>query len=321
MRSPFSLFKISLSLAFAFAALAQQPTGCAVLVKPRVTTKIESEYPEAARLRGAEGTVTVRLVVNELGVPTAVTLHRGVAPDLDARAVAAVRQWRFQPATCDGRPVALEAKVEVVFRPYDSQSQQPRPAPPPPPTLQQQADGEPTLKREPDPVQQAQPAPPPGADPEPVERDTPPPAPPPIPLNRIRRIYVDSLGKTEGAEALRQSIMVHLINSDRVTVVDTPAQADAVLGGMGNERRMTYYRHGGAWGWGWPGGGGGSAGNGGATTAVHATVQLRDSTGGVLWAYEVDNSPSFFSQNRAAVAKAADKLTKELLKALQRKPR
>jgi TonB family protein len=35
---------------------------------------------------------------------------------LDEKAVEAVRQWKFEPATLDGTPVAVQATVEVNFR-------------------------------------------------------------------------------------------------------------------------------------------------------------------------------------------------------------
>jgi TonB family protein len=37
---------------------------------------------------------------------------------LDQKAIEAVQQWRFQPATKDGRPVAVQISVEVSFKLY-----------------------------------------------------------------------------------------------------------------------------------------------------------------------------------------------------------
>jgi len=37
---------------------------------------------------------------------------------LDEKAVEAVRSWRFDPATKDGKPVAVQIDVEVAFRLY-----------------------------------------------------------------------------------------------------------------------------------------------------------------------------------------------------------
>jgi protein TonB len=43
---------------------------------------------------------------------------RGLGFGLDARAIEAVKQWRFQPALKDGRPVNVQISVEVGFRLY-----------------------------------------------------------------------------------------------------------------------------------------------------------------------------------------------------------
>lgn len=40
----------------------------------------------------------------------------GAAPDFNAAALAAVRQWRFRPETCAGKPTALEKYVIASFR-------------------------------------------------------------------------------------------------------------------------------------------------------------------------------------------------------------
>jgi TonB family protein len=37
---------------------------------------------------------------------------------LDEKAIEAVSTWRFQPATHNGQPVAVEVNVEVSFRLY-----------------------------------------------------------------------------------------------------------------------------------------------------------------------------------------------------------
>jgi TonB family protein len=34
---------------------------------------------------------------------------------LDQKAIESVRQWKFSPATKDGKPVAVEVRVEVAF--------------------------------------------------------------------------------------------------------------------------------------------------------------------------------------------------------------
>ena len=59
----------------------------------------------------------VRVRVTADGAPIEVELAETSGhPALDTAALAAVRQWRFDPATQAGRPVAATAEVPVRFR-------------------------------------------------------------------------------------------------------------------------------------------------------------------------------------------------------------
>jgi TonB family protein len=73
-------------------------------------------YPEAARRAGIEGRVFVRFVVDEEGVPTEITVVRGIGGGCDEAAVAAVRASRFRPGLEDGRPVKVGMSLPVTFR-------------------------------------------------------------------------------------------------------------------------------------------------------------------------------------------------------------
>jgi TonB family protein len=53
--------------------------------------------------------------VNEDGVPTNVSVAQSLRADYDESAIDAVRQWRFSPAIKDGKPVAVETKVEISY--------------------------------------------------------------------------------------------------------------------------------------------------------------------------------------------------------------
>jgi TonB family protein len=41
---------------------------------------------------------------------------KSLEPGLDKRAVEAAQQWSFEPATRNGKPVRVEATVEVNFK-------------------------------------------------------------------------------------------------------------------------------------------------------------------------------------------------------------
>lgn len=78
--------------------------------------RVQPAYPaEAARVK-AEGSVTVKVDVGANGMPTNVTLaKRSGERVLDEAALEAVRQWRFQPAIRNGKPVASTVEVPVDF--------------------------------------------------------------------------------------------------------------------------------------------------------------------------------------------------------------
>ncbi len=58
------------------------------------------------------------LIVDDQGRPRDIRVVRGLGFGLDARAINAVKQWRFQPAMKDGRPVNVQISVEVGFKLY-----------------------------------------------------------------------------------------------------------------------------------------------------------------------------------------------------------
>ena len=53
------------------------------------------------------GAVIVRLTVEADGTTSHVEVGRGLQPEFDAAAVAAVRRARFRPALCGGKPIAI----------------------------------------------------------------------------------------------------------------------------------------------------------------------------------------------------------------------
>ena len=77
------------------------------------------EYPPALYQQGIEGTVTLRLFVDEKGTvvreSTQVAESSGY-PAFDSAAVAGVPKMHFSPAQRDGRPVAMTFTQPVHFR-------------------------------------------------------------------------------------------------------------------------------------------------------------------------------------------------------------
>ncbi len=83
---------------------------------PIVIYSVDPEFSEEARKAKFSGNVQVALIVDANGMPKNIRVERGVGMGLDEKAVEAVRQYRFKPATKDGKAVPVEIYVEVNFQ-------------------------------------------------------------------------------------------------------------------------------------------------------------------------------------------------------------
>jgi protein TonB len=78
----------------------------------------DPEYSLSARKKKIQGIVVVSLTVDIAGQPRDLRVERKLDRELDEAAIDAVRQWKFEPATQDGRPVEVRVNVEVAFHLY-----------------------------------------------------------------------------------------------------------------------------------------------------------------------------------------------------------
>jgi protein TonB len=83
---------------------------------PAVLYSVEPEFSEEARKAKFSGNVQVYLWVDEHGNPSHVRIARGVGMGLDEKAIEAVRQYKFKPATQNGKPVKVDLYVDVNFQ-------------------------------------------------------------------------------------------------------------------------------------------------------------------------------------------------------------
>ena len=80
-------------------------------VAPRLKREFKAPYPETARAEGIEGTVVMKLTINELGRVTAVRIVRGINDELDQATKRAARRLLFNPGMVDGEPVITTGYV------------------------------------------------------------------------------------------------------------------------------------------------------------------------------------------------------------------
>ena len=85
---------------------------------PRALFAPDPEYSEEARKAKYQGVVVLWLIVGPDGRPRDMKVVRSLGMGLDQKALDAVKQWKFEPAMKDGKPVAVQINVEVNFRLY-----------------------------------------------------------------------------------------------------------------------------------------------------------------------------------------------------------
>jgi periplasmic protein TonB len=82
---------------------------------PRFLSKALPKYPRLARELGKEGTVLLRLTIDERGCLLDVQVVKQAGTGFDEEAVLAVRSSKFSPAKRGGKPVACRAHLPIRF--------------------------------------------------------------------------------------------------------------------------------------------------------------------------------------------------------------
>jgi TonB family protein len=83
---------------------------------PSIRHEVKPDYTEDARRRNIRGDVLMEIVVKRDGTVGDVHVLRGLGYGLEDRAVEAVKQWTFNPATRKGVPVDVLVEVAMEFR-------------------------------------------------------------------------------------------------------------------------------------------------------------------------------------------------------------
>lgn len=90
------------------------------VTEPKLVSRVLPVYPESARIKRAQGMVIVETTINAKGDVTGVAVAKRPAGDegesLAEAALAAVKQWKFEPAKKAGKPVEVKYNVTVNFK-------------------------------------------------------------------------------------------------------------------------------------------------------------------------------------------------------------
>lgn len=84
------------------------------MLSGKAIKRAQPTYPPIARAAGAQGEVTVEVVVNEEGAIESAKAISG-HPLLQSAAVEAARQWEFSPTQLQGKPVKVRGMISFVF--------------------------------------------------------------------------------------------------------------------------------------------------------------------------------------------------------------
>jgi len=103
---------------FAPLVNAKESVNCPVTTSPPIATfQPQPELPKRENLSHPV-IVAVSVSVGVDGLPKDFEVVRSVDSAFDAAALKAVRDWRFKPAACGGRPIETTVRVEVEFRSF-----------------------------------------------------------------------------------------------------------------------------------------------------------------------------------------------------------
>ena len=83
---------------------------------PQPLRKVDPKYPPTLIAEHVEGEVVLYAVIRKDGSVDSIQLVKGIDEQLDANAMHAFAQWKFQPAEKHGETIDLEAIVHIPFR-------------------------------------------------------------------------------------------------------------------------------------------------------------------------------------------------------------
>ena len=91
------------------------PDGREKATKPVPIQTFAAEYTPEALKAGIQGSVKVRVGIDEQGNVEEANVIGPLDPGLDLKALEAAKKWKFKPAMLRGKPVAVTSQVELEF--------------------------------------------------------------------------------------------------------------------------------------------------------------------------------------------------------------
>ena len=73
------------------------------------------DYPTQLKRSGVSGIVAVRVALDEMGNVTEASVSKSSQPEFDEPALAAIRRWKFRPASKGGAAVKSHLIIPIKF--------------------------------------------------------------------------------------------------------------------------------------------------------------------------------------------------------------
>lgn len=102
------LFITALAAASSLSALGAK-------TPPSVAESVSPDYPAELRKNGVEGRAVLKVAISDSGEVSSVDLISADKPEFGDAAIAAVKQWKFNPAKDGDKPVSISVNLPVVF--------------------------------------------------------------------------------------------------------------------------------------------------------------------------------------------------------------
>lgn len=85
------------------------------VLEGHLKTRVQPEYPYAARVQREQGTVILGAIISKAGTISKLTVLQSAGKMLDDAAMEAVRKWEYVPYVCDGQAVEVRTAITVNF--------------------------------------------------------------------------------------------------------------------------------------------------------------------------------------------------------------
>ena len=109
------VLNLALGVTLAALALPAHAENAGLDSRPVPVKTPPPDYPVSLRREGVEGTVAIKVTIDEDGNVAECVVSKSSNAEFEKPALAAVRTWKFKPATKDGAAVKAAIIIPIRF--------------------------------------------------------------------------------------------------------------------------------------------------------------------------------------------------------------